>query len=81
MFFHLVTSMKQRTNSESQWGIEPQCLKTYHLPYSIYKHEAINIADPGCMQDVCHVNFVIDLTHHRVSLAQWQSIGAQNPKF
>ena len=55
MFFHLVTSMKQRTNSESQWGIKPQCLKTYHLPYSIYKHEAINIADPGCIQDVCHV--------------------------
>ena len=47
MFFHLVTSMKQRTNPESQWGIEPQCLKTYHLSYSIYKHEAINIADPG----------------------------------
>ena len=71
MFFHLVTSMKQRTNPESQWGIEPQCLKTYHPSYSIYKHEAINIADLGCMQDMCHVNFVIDLTHHRVSLAQW----------
>ena len=26
-----------------------------------YKHYAINIADPSSMQDVCHMNFVIDL--------------------
>ena len=42
-----------------------------HLSYSIYKHDAINIADPNSMQDMCHMNFVIDLTHNRVSVAQW----------
>ena len=31
--------------------------------YSIYKHDAIDIADPSSMQDVCHMNFVIDLAH------------------
>ena len=37
----------------------------------IYKHYAIDIADPSSMQDACHVNFVIDLPHHGVSVAQW----------
>ena len=36
-----------------------------------YKHDAIDNADPSSMQDVCHVNFVIDLTYCRVSVAQW----------
>ena len=27
--------------------------KTY-TPYSIYKHDAIDIADPNSMQDECH---------------------------
>ena len=45
-------------------------LKTYRLSYSIYKHDAIDIADPSSMQDACHMNFVIDLVLHRVSLAQ-----------
>ena len=26
-------------------------LKTYHLSYSIYKHDAIHIANPRIMQD------------------------------
>ena len=42
-------------------------LKTSHLSYSIYKHDAINIADPSSMQDACHLNFVIDLAHSRAS--------------
>ena len=37
----------------------------------IYKHYAIDIADPSSMQDVCHMNFVIDLAHRGVSVAQW----------
>ena len=41
-------------------------LKIYHLSYSIYKHDAIDIADPCSMQDACHMNFVIDLAHFRV---------------
>ena len=27
---------------------------------SIYKHYAINIADPSSMQDACHMNFIKD---------------------
>ena len=39
-------------------------LKTYHLSYSIYKHDAIDIADPSRMEDAYHMNLVIDLAHH-----------------
>ena len=45
--------------------------KTYHLSFiffiHIYKHDAMQ----DTMQDACHMNFVIDLTHCGVSLAQW----------
>ena len=34
------------------------------------KHYAIDIADPSSMQDACHMNFVIDFTHRRVSVVQ-----------
>ena len=47
------------------------CLKTYHLSYSIYKHDAIDIANPSSMQAACHMNFVIDPVYRRVSVAQW----------
>ena len=40
--------------------------KTYHFSYSIYKHDAIDIADSNRMQDEWHVNFALDL-----SVAQW----------
>ena len=40
-----------------------------NFSYSIYKHDTIDIADPSSMQDACHMNFVIDLTHWRVSVA------------
>ena len=36
-----------------------------------YKHDSIDITDPGCMQDACHMKFLIDLAHRRVSVAQW----------
>ena len=50
------------------------------LCHSIYKHDAIDIADPSSMQDACHKNFLIDLAHRRVSVAHWKNIGARNPK-
>ena len=34
----------------------------------IMKRDAINVAGPGSMQNACHVDFVIDLAHRRVSL-------------
>ena len=48
-------------------------LKTYRLFYysSIYKLDTIDIADPSSMLEACHMNFLIDLPHHRVSVAQW----------
>ena len=48
-------------------------IKNNHLSYSIYKHNSINIADLSSMRNACHMNFefVIDLAHHRVSVAQW----------
>ena len=37
---------------------------------SIYKHYAIDIADPSSMQDACHMNFVKDLDHRSVSVVR-----------
>ena len=44
--------------------------KSYNLSYSIYKHDAIDIADPNSMQDGYH-ELRIDLGHCRVSVAKW----------
>ena len=41
------------------------------MAYSNYKHDAIDIVDLSSMQDTCQMNFVIDLGHRRVSVAQW----------
>ena len=34
---------------------------------------SIDIADANSMQDTCHIiiNFVMDLAHHELSVAQW----------
>ena len=45
---------------------------------SIYKHCAIDTADPSSMQVMCHMTFIIDLAHCGVFVAQ--NIGAGNPK-
>ena len=86
MFFRLVANVGQRKNSESPWGIELQTCgfrkKTslsISLPSSkltlsrsyIYNLYAFDIADPSSIQDACHINFIIDLAHRRVSVAQW----------
>ena len=31
-------------------------LKNYHLSFSIYQHDAIDIADPSSMQNACYMN-------------------------
>ena len=41
-------------------------LRTCHLSYYL--------VDPSCMQDACHMNFVIDLAHCEVCVAQWRGI-------
>ena len=47
----------------------PSSKLTISALISIYKHYAIDIADPNSMQDACHINFVIDLAHLGVSVA------------
>ena len=32
---------------------------------------SIDIADPSSMQDTCYMNFLIDIAHCGVSMAQW----------
>lgn len=34
------------------------------------KHDAIDTADPSSIQDTCHVNFAIGMSHRRVSVAR-----------
>ena len=60
-------------------------LKTYHLSYSIYKHDAehddihdadaIDIVDLSSMQDAYRTNFVIHLAHRRVCVLRFDSSG------
>ena len=69
-----VTSVGQRRNSETSGfrardGTKNIFLyffiefKTYHLSYSIYKHDVIDFADPSSIRN--------DLSRHRASVAQW----------
>ena len=46
-------------------------LKIYHHSLSVYKHDAIDNADPSSMQEACHMDYVIDLAHRKVSVSQW----------
>ena len=41
------------------------------------KQYAIDTADPNSVWEACYKNFVIDLAHRRVLVAQWLSTGAQ----
>ena len=45
-----------------------EAIKLYlpSLLFLIYKHYAIDIADPSSMQDVYHMNLAIDLAHSGV---------------
>lgn len=48
------------------------CAPTNALPsllYSIYKHDTIDIANPSSMQDMYHMDFVIDHNQRRASLS------------
>ena len=69
------SSCHERSTKKKIWvprGIEPQAFGFTISLISIYKHDAIDIADPSSMQDVYHhMNFVIDLAHRGVYVAQW----------
>ena len=77
----ILSSSTLVTRRKTSFFICLPCSKTYYLSYSIKKHDIINMADPSSMQEcVSYMNLVMSLAHHRVSVAQWWSVGAQNPK-
>ena len=61
---------RDKTKKKS-FSISLPCSKLTISLTSIYKQYAVDIADPSSMQDACHMNFVIDLTHRGLSVAQW----------
>ena len=77
MFFILSQAMGERQHYESPRRIEPWTftfplyfiteLKTHHLSYFTYLHDAIHITDPN----MSHTNLITGLAHHRLSVAKW----------
>ena len=61
---------RDKTKKKS-FSISLPCSKLTISLISIYKQYAVDIADPSSMQDACRMNFVIDLTHRGLSVAQW----------
>ena len=61
---------RDKTKTKS-FSISLPCSKLTISLISIYKQYAVDIADPSSMQDACHMNFEIDLTHRGLSVAQW----------
>ena len=55
-------SVEQRKNKKKHLSLS--LYQARNLPSLLYKHDAINIADPSSMQHMYHKNFVIDLAHH-----------------
>ena len=54
------------------------------LLFPVYKHYAINIADPNSMQDTCHMNFVIwprSLPSHYGSVVEHWSAESEGLRF
>ena len=45
--------------------------KTNHISYFYFYITLLTFVDPNSMQKVCHMNFMMDLSHHGVSVAQW----------
>ena len=60
-----------RDKTKTSFSVSLLCSKLTISFISINKHYTINIADPSSMHDACHMNFVIDLPHRGVSVAQW----------
>ena len=59
------------TRRKTSFYISLPSLKLAISLISIHEHYAIDITDPSSMQDACHINFIIDLAHRGVSVAQW----------
>ena len=59
LFFFSLSHTNDKTKSISFYFFTKH--KTSHFSYSVYKHDAIDIANTSSMQDACHTNFVLDL--------------------
>ena len=68
--FFVLSHARDKTKKTSFPISSPRLKFTISLN-SIYKHYAADIVDPSSMWDACHMNFVIDLAHRGVSVAQW----------
>ena len=66
------SSKDLRFDRNAKWHLRHNCYSKLTVSLiSIYKHYAFDIADPSSLQDACHMNFVINLAHRGVSVAQW----------
>ena len=57
MLYLWATETPRRARSRAKFHMKKQFslsryLKIYHLSYCIYKHDAIDIADPNCMYNL-----------------------------
>ena len=75
--FELGEGLKKIFLSCHERGISVGAQNLPSLLFFYQKHYAIDIADPNSVWEACYKNFVIDLAHRRVFVAQWLSIGAQ----
>ena len=69
------SSYHERGTEKIRIPLEESNLRPSDLRVPMLFHWAtIDIADPSSMQDACHMDSIIDLAHHRVSVAQCDGI-------
>ena len=75
--FELGEGLKKIFLSCHERGISVRAQNLPSLLFFIKKITLIDIADPNSVWEACYRNFVINLAHRRVFVAQWLSIGVQ----
>ena len=75
--FELGEGLRKIFLSCHERGISVGAQNLPSLLFFYQKHYAIDIADPNSVWEACYKNFVIELAHRRVFVAQWLSIGTQ----
>ena len=75
--FELGEGLRKIFLSCHERGISVGAQNLPSLLFFIKNITLIDIADPNSVWEACYKNFVIDLAHRRVFVAQWLSIGAQ----
>ena len=75
--FELGEGLKKIFLSCHERGISVGAQNLPSLLFFIKNITLIDIADPNSVWEACYRNFVINLAHRRVFVAQWLSIGVQ----